>query len=166
MMEKKFSLQLELFKRPNDDSGLGRDTSARPLLNYIRSYEKTILIIIGIVITGIASFSLGVQKGRRVTEIAGQRIRVQAPVIKIEEPKREVMPLEGENYVIQLASYKVGSYARKEAALLKKRGLEPRVLAKGIYTVLCVGNIPNKQTARSLLAELKKRYRDCYLTRL
>lgn len=166
MMEKKSSFQLELFKQPNDGAGAIRDTPARPLLNYIWSYEKTILIIIGIVITGIASFSLGVEKGRRITDITGQIIRVQAPVIKIEEPKRELMPLEGENYVIQLASYKVGSYAQKEAALLKKRGLEPLVLAKGSYIVLFVSNIPNKQTARSLLAELKKRYRDCYLTRL
>lgn len=176
MMEKQSNLQLELFKQSNDPSGLDMRTPTSSFLSLINNYERTILIIIAIAITGIVSFSLGVEKGKRLVlratspgsseAIITPRVQVESGVIKSEEPIKQSIPLEKRNYVIQLASYKVKTHAQKEAELLKKRGLFPLILSKGSYIVLCVGNISDKQAALTLLAELRKRYRDCYLTRL
>jgi len=170
MMDNEAGLQLELFKQSNDSKGLNSRSQNNPFLRNIRNYEKTILIIITIVITGIVSFSLGVEKGKGLVMLnvaVNPKIQEQRrPAPKPEESVKKPALLEKGDYVIRLASYKVKTYAEKEAGLLKKKGLSPLVLSKGSYLVLCVGNITNTQTARSMLVELKKRYRDCYLTRL
>ena len=177
MMEKQANLQLELFTQTKNaaSSGTSRKVSSF-FLARIWNYEKTILIIIAVIITGVVSFSLGVEKGKRltlfkqaapVTPIKQAAVEDRAvPQATQEQKKQQASPTQKEGYIIRLASYKIKTHAQKEAELLKKKGLEPLVLSKGIYTVLCVGNIPNKQTASSLLTELRKRYRDCYLARL
>jgi hypothetical protein len=163
MTEKEDNLQLELFTQSKDTSDSRSRTFSKSFLAYIWNYEKTILIIIAVVITGIVSFSLGVEKGKRLAMLENSPAGF---VEQREEVIKQPVPIEKENYVIQLASYKIKTHAQKEVELLKKRGLSPLVLSKGSYIVLCVGNISNKETARSLLSELKKRYRDCYITRL
>ena len=69
-------------------------------------------------------------------------------------------------YTIQLASYKKESSAKKEAEALKKKGFLPLVLNKGEYTIVCVGNFKYKNNASPLLPELRKRYQDCFVSRL
>jgi len=70
------------------------------------------------------------------------------------------------NYTIQIASFKDRSRAEQEAERFKKKGLETIILSKGQYTIVCVGHFSNKESARSLLVDLKKSYNDCYLRRL
>lgn len=171
-MEKETNLQLELFTQTKDASNLKKRIFDRSFLAYIWDYEKTILIIISIALVSIISFSLGVEKGKRLTILKNSPGPKNIPGGVVEEKEETVkqpvfgVPTEKENYIIRLASYKTKTYAQREVELLKKRGLSPLVLSKGGYIVLCVGNISNKQTARSLLSELRKRYRDCYITRL
>jgi len=177
MIEKPTNLQLELFKQPDVSAEGNRRSPGNAFLAHIWNYEKTILIIIAMVITGIVSFSMGVEKGKRLTmQIPAQdKARAVAitpspqrtpAAIKSQEAVKENISPDKENYIIRLASYRVKTHAQSEAELLKKKGLFPLILSKGGYAVLCVGNISDKQTARSLLAQLKKRYRDCYITRL
>lgn len=63
-MEKDYS-QLDLFSKnsenPEADFQMSRSFSA-----YVRKYEKTVLVIIGFIITGLVSFSLGVEKGKNM----------------------------------------------------------------------------------------------------
>jgi septal ring-binding cell division protein DamX len=190
-MERNNGLQLELFT-PSGDSGT---LKPRPINNsffsYIRAWEKTILIIIGIAVTSIISFSFGVEKGKRVVTqknsvnfdvalkqqsglkapaavpSAAKPIAPMAPVI---ENKNSIAPppLKStiESYTIQVASYKTKAYAQKEADNLKKQGFVTLILTKGNYIVLCVGNFNSKKTAQSFVTQLKKRYQDCSIRRL
>lgn len=167
-MEKQNNSQLELFSesRVHDRAG-GHKTNRAPL-SYIRYYEKTLLIIIGIAMTGIISFSLGVEKGKNLSMGSAKQIKAKEEAMKeeaVKEPETPQTP-QKEDYIIQLASYKTRTYAEKEAELLRKKGLSPLILNKGSYIVLYVGNLPSKKTAQSLLSELKKRYKDCYIRRL
>lgn len=183
-MEKSDYSQLELF---TESKGYPKN-KAHPgwsFSSYIANYEKIILFIIGFIITGLVSFSLGVEKGKRVTLLkanphldtalkiqpaVSQQIARQIPTVtekaKIPEAvapvKQEVM----QGYTIQLASYKTMTYAQKEAEALRKKGFSPLVLSKGEYKVLCVGSFADREKAKSLLSELKKRYRDCLVRRL
>jgi hypothetical protein len=186
-MEKQINRQLELFSRSEGPSHIKRYPSDNLFLNYVRNYEKTVLIIITIVTSSIISFSLGVERGKKlsmskfnsrfdVVRSAGQPVEKKAEkkVIIETRPKEAINTeqksqprfLEKQGYVIQIASYKNKSLAQKEADVLKKQGFAPLVMSKGAYTVLCVGNIANKEKASSLLSELKKRYSDCYIRRL
>lgn len=166
-MENQNSLQFELFSQTKDFSDLKAKKPNNSFLARLWNYEKTILVIISLVVTSIISFSLGVEKGKRLS----LALTTQQPppsdnlAPKIQNPS-DSEPPQKQGYIIQLASYKTRIHAQKEIELLKKRGLSPLVLSKGNYTVLYVGNLPNKETAQSLLAELKQRYRDCYIRRL
>jgi hypothetical protein len=153
--------QLELFLSSNDSVNTNKELS-NPLFKYIRDYEKIILITIGFVVTGVISFSLGVEKGRQATNAAASLEVIQKQDFT-ETPK----PKEpAQKYAIQLASYKTKSLAQKEAEILKKKGYSPSVLSKSGYAVLYVGDFSNKETAQSSLSELRKRYRDCLIRRL
>ena len=173
-MKKESNTQLELFSQSEDSPTLKTYSANNPFLANIWNYEKTILIIIGIVITSIVSYSLGVERGKRLSMLKNN-FQVDVPpiiqqpterAIKEEPIKKEGSPLEKQGFIIQLASYKSKSFAQKELELLKKKGFSPLILSKGSYLVLCLGNFPNKEAAKSLLLELKKRYRDCYIRRL
>lgn len=183
MLEKNNS-QLELFSNTND--GSQNKLNSRPFLSYIKGYEKVILAIIVFVITAVVSFSFGVEKGK---SIVASRInsrldtainsKAQAPVQMASQqtalPKTQGLTLDEKSssgqeelgkYTIQVASYQSSKGAQKEAELIKKKGLSVSILSKGAYSILCVGNFKDKQKAKPILVELKKRYRDCFIRRL
>lgn len=175
MREKKYS-QLELFS-PSKDSLPVKTGILNPFLSYVWNYEKTILIIICFIITGIVSFSLGVEKGKRITMLksnsnldiaTGKQISPFLEKTDTQQPltTQPQTPLQLQNYTIQVATYQTKTHAQIEAEALRKKGLLPLVLSKSGYTVLCVGNFSNQGAAKSLLSELKKRYRDCFIRRL
>lgn len=186
-MERKNYSQLELFSK---DYSEVKTEIPRSFLQYLCGYEKTILIIIGFIITGIISFSLGIERGKRITalkinsnmdmaqklpasisnQIISQKVTKQDKyqplvekqvIIKPQEPKQDT-----ESYTIQVASYQSKAFAEKEADKLKKKGLTPLVISKGKYIVVYVKISTDKETAKSLLTQLKKRYGDCILRRL
>jgi len=178
MLERADNPQLELFSQSKDLSDGINSRFNNQFLTRIRKYEKTVLIIIGVIITGIASFSFGVEKGKKLSglknslPIATQSQESQKTIIKKEVTVSQpiLVPaaacVEKQYYVIQVASFRIKALAQKEMELLKKKGFSPSVIAKGNYTILCVGNFSNKETAQPSLSELKKRYRDCYIRRL
>jgi cell division septation protein DedD len=185
-MEKAGYSQLELFSRQRPSAGSGA-ALPQAFLNRIWRYEKTILILIGFITVGIASFSLGVEKGRHslmagtnfqratVTQPSGPmrspavqiKTGVSQPLIQkqsVIEPSKEKAGTE--SYTIQVASFQAKTLAKKEAELLKNRGHAASMFSKNGYTILCVGKFSDKNTARVLLQELKKSYGDCYIRRL
>ena len=169
MREKQNSLQLELFSGSKDALDIKNPAANNSFLNFIWNYEKIILIIIGVITTSIISFSLGVEKGKRLSmQKADSRLDMALSVIpKVED---QLLTIKKEKsvygYTIQLASYKTKTYAQKEARVLKGKGLLPLILSKGDYIILCVGHFSKKETAQPLLSELKKRYQGCYVRRL
>lgn len=175
-MERENHSQLELFSQAKSENELKRRLPHH-LFSFIQNYEKAILAFICFIITAIVSFSLGVEKGKKVAVY--NQIKINEPRSLIKTDKEQVQPVQKqesiqppkvkeyiENYTIQLASYQTKTYAQKEAEVLRKRGLVPVILSKSGYTVLCVGNFPNKEMAKPLLSELKKHYRDCFIRRL
>jgi len=174
-MEKDSHSQLELFSQGNNvPAGKGAYSDRSFFINYIRAYEKTVLVIIGFITVAIIAFSLGVEKGKKVAAyqqpIAVLRqpaVAAQTPIVISQAPAVASQPpaLIGA-YTIQVASYLTKSMAQKEAAALKGKGHLTQLLTKGKYIVVCVGNFSNQNSAEPLLTELKKRYRDCRIRRL
>lgn len=182
-MEKQDNLQLELFSQSKESPEIKKRAFNHSFLTYIWNYEKTILVIITFVITGIVSFSLGVERGKKITALKSNARFDVASGVSTSTPKAPPKPIAPEenykavgkdnsqdllkqSYTIQLASYKTKTYAQKEAERLKKRGLSTLFLAKGNYIVLCVGQFSDKETAQAMLSELKKQYQGCYIRRL
>jgi hypothetical protein len=188
-MEKNNISQLELFSQTKE-SNLAVSGVSNSFLSYICKYEKAVLVIVGFIIIGIVSFSLGVEKGKRISSAKLDSRLDLATVVKAPEPiqprvqpesqpalkkgdalvKIDPRALENKDitrkYTIQVASYQTNTLAKKEAEALRKKGLTALVLPKGSYTLLCVGNFASKETAASMLTELKKKYLDCFIRRL
>lgn len=190
-MEKGNFSQLELFGQGKSDTDF-LVHRGNNFFNHIRKYEKTILLIIGFIITGIISFSLGVEKGKRQVAVKIDSRLDIALKAKPQEKKVVFRPLETkpqqnqpilekqegirqgqsqpkdylENFTIQVASFQTKSSAQKEIGVLRKKGLNTLVLSKSGYTIVCVGNFSNKEKATSLLSQLRKQYRDCFIRRL
>ncbi len=206
-MTKERPSQLELFSGEKDSEQLSIKPVDPGLLDYIKLYEKALLIIIGFVITGIAAFCCGVEKGKTIS-VAATRTRFDAaerlnqplqPIVasireipvaptKLQNPDSGVsfsipgrlknMPVKQEiileqpaqsrknAYTVQIASYQARGSAEKEMEKLKQKGFSPLVIRRGGYNVVCVGSFNNKETAISLLSQLKSKYRDCYIRRL
>ncbi len=187
-MAKEAHSQLELFSSIN--TPFGREPKmSRNLFSYLKGYEKTVLLIIGFIIFGIVSFCVGVEKGKsnirqayqyraiasNPTAIKPQVLSGQ-PVVRPAQriiPRQEVIvpvvlkvPSVGQKYTIQLVTFQNNRLAQKEADTLRKKGFKPLVIPKGSYTIVCVGSFSSKDTARSLLSDLKKRYQDCFIRRL
>jgi len=181
-MEKEYN-QLELFSQAKGNNQANANIS-KAFMSYITKYEKAILIIIGFVITGIASFSLGVEKGKSYAmlktdsqlDIASAKVKPELPlpvstpkqVIKEEQyqPVKKELKEYIQNYTIQVASFLNKVNAQKEADILKRKGLSPQVLSKGRFCIVCVGNFSKREEAESLLTKLKKQYQDCHIRRL
>lgn len=184
-MERQEDHQLELFSQANDFGSSKAVLPRNSFMRRLRNYEKGLLVTIGFITIAIISFSLGVEKGRKMASSTTLLERAALPMR--EEPvagvleRQEPVPVKPDSqyaetqvlakkaqYTIQLASYKTKSYAQKEAELLKKKGLAPVVLTKGNYVVVCVGNFADRVAAESLLSELKKqkRYTGCLIRRI
>lgn len=177
-MEKENYSQLELFSAAN--AANQRSQIPGSLLRYLKGFEKTIIFIIAFILTGIISFSWGVKKGKEITlhkassyiDIAVKpkpAVSKKEPVVTIRQELNEeakfIQP-GVENFTIQVASYQARSLAQEEASRLNSKGMASSVLSKGKYLVVCVGNFSDRNSAQVLLAQLKKRYRDCFIRRL
>ncbi len=205
-MIKERPTQLELFSRDQGAEQLIVKPVDPGFLDFIKLYEKAILLIIGFVITGITAFCFGVEKGKNiaVTSIdsrldVAESLKQELPpvvyapselpkavdlqaadsgkkvilkgLLKNIPVKQEIILEKPEQkgkkvYTIQIGTYKARGGAEKEMAKLRKNGLSPLVIKKSGYTVVCVGAFNNKETAKSLLSQLRSKYRDCYIRRL
>lgn len=176
-MEKNERSQLELFNQPKG-APRTKNQDNFSLLGYIRNYEKIILFIICFIISGIISFSLGVEKGKKYTAppVKQEKI-ITTPLVSEITPrnikentalKENIVPKEekADTYTIQIASFKNKESAQKEVQALKKSGWTTLVLHRGNYNVVCVGNFENKEKAENLLTEIRKKYQDGFIRRL
>jgi len=178
-MEKTDHSQLELFSQAKEPGQVKTNFSSS-FISFIWNYEKTILLIIAFIITGIVAFALGIDKGKKmavsrfsnqfdmatIPAVDSKRIALK-PEVKLPLPvaPKEIIENMG-SYTIQVASYQNNIHAQREAGQLKIKGFSPLIVNKGKYIIVCVGNFSNQTTAKSLLSQLKKRYQDCYIRRL
>lgn len=200
-MEKQEYSQLDLFNKAEEGASSAQRLSGT-FLSYIRTYERLVLMLIGIVITGVVCYCVGVEKGKHIAltqvnsnlDIAYQNktiaprqdivqaaprvspVRVLPAVIqpvkvvpaKVNQPvlvAKAVQPAKG-LYTIQIGTYEGKVSAQQELSALKQQGLLPVLRPSGKYIVVSVGNFPDQATAKSVLTQLKRKYRDCYIRRL
>ena len=185
--------QFELF--PHTLSSGERAARSRFLFAHLTfSLENVIVGLIVILMMIVLSYSLGVERGKRVafketsSPVVSSETPAAVPSLKKEKPLRQVKPeipsVPRENasisplrpkevqeivkntYTIQVASFKDEQLAREEADILKKKGYEIYVMPKGIYSIVCVGKFLKKDEAQDVLNPLKRKYKDCLVRRL
>ena len=93
-----------------------------------------------------------------VSQKVGSAVTTQPPAV--------VQPVETFNYTIQVASYKQASFAQQEADKLKNSGLNAFVIAKGNYSIVCVGKFMQTAEAKKQASRLKNRYKDLLIRSL
>ena len=147
MAEKQDYSQSELFSENNKSAGYKPHLSKNLLFLRLRGYEKVMLLVMGLILIGIISFSLGVEKGKRSGWVKNNTTEESA-------------------FTIQIATFKNKQLALRQAQLLLKEGLTPMVFAKRDYIVLCVGKFSNQESAQPLLIQLQRTYAGCRIRRL
>ena len=147
MVEKQDYSQSELFSPTDNGAQYKRRSHKNPFFLRIRGYEKVMLLIMGLVLTSIISFSLGVEKEKRLGWV------------KNSSPDQL-------GFTIQLATFKNKQLALREVQLLLKEGLTPMVFAKGGSIILCVGKFSNQESAQPLLIQFLRNYAGCRIRRL
>ncbi|MFH1655525.1 MAG: SPOR domain-containing protein [Candidatus Omnitrophota bacterium] len=173
MMDKKEKArQLELFSHPADFPEI--EKSGRTFFhNHISlNVEHIIVLSVVILMVVIFSFSLGVERGKKITDIQKtiniQRVEKQAEEKPIVIEVKEEIYKEEEifTHTIQVASFRNKASVEQEAARLQKKGYETVIMTKGTWVILCVGKFRNKQDAEVLHKELLKKYGDCIIRKI
>lgn len=95
--------------------------------------------------------------------ISPQSLPVSRPPLTANREPQKVASEGKKPYTIQLAAFRTENQATKEMAVLRTKGYKPRILAKGGYYQVSVGQYQNREEAAGDLKTLKKRYKDCYL---
>jgi len=144
MLQRQQYQQTELFT-PAESQNF-RVPAGKPFLLRIRGYEKALLFVMVFVLTGIVSYSVGVEKGKSV------------PLINKGYGQRA--------YTIQVASFKNKELALQHAESLTSRSLSPLIFSKGNYIILCVGKFFDEESAQPLLLQLQKTYTGSRIRRL
>lgn len=88
----------------------------------------------------------------------------ESKAVTAENPPREKTV--DKIYTIQVASFKRLRSAKKEAEELRRRGFEVKVLPKGNYKIVCVGEFKEKNEAASFKKKLPSRYKDSLIRSL
>lgn len=147
MAEKQDNQQPELFTQGLNNGDFKPRIPKDPFFLRIRGYEKAILLIMGLALTGIISYSVGVENGKRVILTENNSVGQ-------------------EGFTIQVAAFKNKGLALRHAQLLTQEGLAPMVFTKGSYIILCVGKFSNQESAQPLLIQLQRTYAGCRIRRL
>ena len=147
MAEKQDYLQPELFTQSLDGSQYKAQHSKDSFFRRIRGYEKTMLLLMGLILASIVAYSLGVEKGKQFI---------------LTDNNSKIL----DSYTIQVAGFKSREPALRQAQILAKKGLAPLAFAKGNLIILCVGKFPNQESAQPLLIVLQKTYAGCRIRRL
>ena len=167
-MQKPF--QLEFFRAKQYQSDGSKHKKQRQnFFGFIKLHEKAVSIIIIAFIISLISFSLGVEKGKKLTKQAQSKTELEVEQIISPEPLLEEkleIKQDISRYTVQVASFKTKLYAQKEAKRLEKKGLRALVMPKGNYVIVCVGDFTEKKQARIAQNQLKDKYHDCFIREL
>lgn len=163
--------QLYLFSHHKDNAG----GSSRSMV--ILPLDILILLSVIAILLFTISFSMGVERGKKVAlksgktkeELIKSRSRNENTIIirnenrNAETPSRAADRNEEDknSYHVQVASFKKENSARKEVEKLESNGYPVVVMKKGNYVVIYVGGFENEKEARSNFKNLKKKYKDC-----
>ena len=125
------------------------------------SYEKAVFITVVLFMVLLVSFTLGVERGKRITSKSESKPKV------FEAKKADsALPQDIKDtaqYIIQLKTFTDEINARKEEAYLKSRGFNSFVLKQANIYKVCIGTFEKKEDAQNYLLKLKLRYKDSFV---
>ena len=174
-------------------SNLKDDTRSEPAsINVIFSHQSVIVIFICVIMSLIASFALGVEKGKLIArnsvavEKAAEPTAVVTAVLTTEKiqtaenvkplvPAQPIQPIvvaretvktPTGGFTIQVASVTAETSAKGLADSLIKKGVAAFTKQSGKYTIVLAGNFAKKEDAQVRLRELKKTYADCFIRKI
>ncbi len=183
--------QLEMFQ-PSEYAARQeqKDKKNNSYLEKLRGYYKIMYLFTAVIIVSLASFSIGVEKGKRLAIYSASVVMpvvppaaaamppkataAIVPVMPAAIPKpipqenviRKKEPQAQESFTIQVASISQRSNITNELTRLRNKGFAPFSLAKGKYTIICVGKYSEKLDAQNSLKKIKNHYPDSMLRRL
>lgn len=171
-MNKTSNGQPDLFLGAQDDPDLlSKRIERNSFVARIWKYEKSILLILGFMVVGVISYSLGVEKGRQDL-VSAKTVRAGHQLVAAKEmaaPAPLVTPVpkrQEELFSVQVATFNARSHAQREVESLARKGFKAFILAKGKYFVVCVGKFSDKSSAQPVLSELSRNYKGCYIRRM
>ncbi len=192
-------IEFEVFPKDNKTnysylSEIQSDTAKQTTqINVVFSHQSVIIIFICLVMLLVASFALGVEKGKLVARNSIMEPQEKAitetavPVVSKEEtaeinqqnPVQEKIAAQlpadsaGESvnkspnitggYTIQVASLKSEASAKGLAEKLTQKGITSFTKTSGKYTIVLAGNFAKREDAQQSLRELKKTYSDSFI---
>ena len=173
------------------------DTSnAASQVNVIFSPQSAVIICLCLLLSLIASFTLGVEKGKKIarntlapasvsvaaasdkapTDLASAPVVADAPAAATKEPalpapillaKKTPEPiLPSGRYAIQVATVTTQNSAKSLAEKLSKKGWPSYTKPSGKYVIVLAGNYAKQEEAKTGLRELKKTYTDCFIKKI
>ena len=163
------------------------------LSNITLSFENIIVLTVFLFMGIILSFSVGVERGKRL--VSSENPSFKATLVAEKETKKEALkeivipeeihetvtakaetlePVESQQggltreslqkyFTIQVASFKTREHAEKEADILVKKGFESFVIPKGKYIIVCAGKFLTRDDAKNFSSQLKYKYKDCLI---
>lgn len=168
-------------------SNLKDDTRSEPAsINVIFSHQSVIVIFICVIMSLIASFSLGVEKGKLIARNSAAVEKVAEGDAAAVAPAVAALPAESVKpqavqpiavtqetiktptggFTIQVASVTAETSAKGLADSLIKKGIAAFTKQSGKYTIVLAGNFARKEDAQARLRELKKTYTDCFIRKI
>ncbi len=174
------SKQLYLFGGLSGGKKLPEKQKIRLPLDILAIAGVTVVILL------IVSFSLGVERGKRMVarssepipqeslrqlDLADQQLPPESETkAQDPQPAEETAEIEiakdQQKYKIQVASFHKENTAREEAKSLKQSGYPVFIAKKGKYIAIYVGEFDNELEAKSNFQDLRKKYNDCILWKL
>ncbi len=139
-MEKDNYGQLELFTA-DGVAAQAPERFSKVVLKRIKAFEKAIILVLLLGITGIICYAFGFDKGKSSNQVSSK-------------------------FLIQVAAYSVKANAEEEARFLNKYGYQTAMLKQKGKTILLVVGFSSEEKARVALTRLQKRYKGCILRRL
>ncbi len=188
MLRKPNAIQPELFDEFTDSNLNPKQRIYRRIMRkrlpphflFTLSYENIIISIIVLIMLIIVSFSLGIERGKKLLDSRAS-LRSDAAVVEAREPalveikkpslKKAVSDLparekeKAQPYIIQVATFKQKALAEKEMSRLRKLNYNPFSLSFGKFHLVFVGNYATGELAKKDLRELRKIYKDCFIKR-
>jgi len=144
--------------------------------------EKTVLVTIGIIMAMVIVYALGVEMGKSTVKDKSllninnkRRSYKPAERLPIKEKRppamtkrgaldaRAAMPGSGRPYTITAVTFKNKDVAAEEAGRLKKEGFDAFVKQSGKYFLVCIGAYSGKDSAKTVLRKVRRKYRDAYI---
>jgi len=152
------------------------------------SIENLVLFSIMIILAAVLSFSLGVERGRRIIgkhvvipaiEVSATNSEPDAPLTNeeskgavFEEPALTTIAQEAEvfssggailKYTIQTIAFRKEEVARREKEALEGEGFSVFIIPGNNFFQVCVGRYSTTEKAKADLPRLKEKYDDCFV---